>query len=253
MPGVSGALLAINFNIYEKLIDSVTNFFSNWKSNLKFLLIISSGIFLSIVLGSNIINYLITNYYFLTMMFFLGLIAGGTYNFAMNIELKKSDLLISIPLITIILLNFNSSNNIYQLKCNFIDNIVFFVGGFIEAFSSIIPGISGTAILMILGIYNNIIELIGNIFNINYVIENINLYLSFGLGLFISFIISTLLIKYFLKHHHRITNVVILSLCVSSIIILIKLTLNTKFILIELVLGIILLSFGLLISSILDK
>ena len=38
IPGVSGAMLAINFKVYEKLLDAVTNFFGNWKDNLIFLL-----------------------------------------------------------------------------------------------------------------------------------------------------------------------------------------------------------------------
>ena len=37
IPGVSGALLAINFNVYERLLNSLTNFFDDWKNNLKFI------------------------------------------------------------------------------------------------------------------------------------------------------------------------------------------------------------------------
>ena len=50
IPGVSGALLAINFHIYEKLINAITHFFDSKKENFKFLLIVCSGIFLAIIL-----------------------------------------------------------------------------------------------------------------------------------------------------------------------------------------------------------
>ena len=254
IPGVSGALLAINFNVYEKLIDSVTNFFSDPKNNLKFILLIGVGILLSIVFGSNLIKYLLQYYYFLTMMFFLGLIIGGTYNFSKDIHFKRYDLLIIIPIIVfIIFFGIGNKNSIYIIKGNIIDNVVFFFGGFIEAFTSIIPGISGTAIEMILGIYNNIIELIGSMFNVSYVINNFNLYFSFGLGLFISFIISIILVNFGLKKYPRISNVIIFGLCISSIILLIKMTFSTKFVFIEFIIGIMLLVLGLLVSSIMDK
>ena len=69
IPGVSGALLAINFGIYEKLLDSITNFFDDWKNNIKFLLIFCFGIILSIIIGSKIILYLlIINFHMITFV-----------------------------------------------------------------------------------------------------------------------------------------------------------------------------------------
>lgn len=255
IPGVSGALLAINFNVYEQALDALTNFFSNWKKNLKFLLILSSGIFISIVLGSKIILYLLNYHKFITMTFFIGLIMGGTYNFSKKITYNFKTTIIILPLLIIIsfLLNSFNSSNIYLLKNNYKDNLIFLLGGFIEIFSSLIPGISGTALQMILGIYYNILNMISNIFNINYVITNLNLYLSFGLGLFLSFIICTYLINYFLKKYRETTNIIILSLSITSILFLVVMTIKIKFTIIELILGIMLLSLGFLLSTILDK
>ena len=52
MPGVSGAMLAINLNVYEKLINAITSFFDDVRDNFKFLLIFGIGILLSIIFGS---------------------------------------------------------------------------------------------------------------------------------------------------------------------------------------------------------
>ena len=148
-------MLAINFNVYEKAIDSITNFFSNWKKNLQFLLVFVSGILLAIVLCSELLLYLLKNYKFLTMMFFIGLILGGTYNFSKNVNFnKKNILIISIITIFISLISLNNMNNNYILKNNYIDYIMFFIAGIIEVFTSIIPGISGTSLLILIGIYN---------------------------------------------------------------------------------------------------
>ena len=86
IPGVSGAMIAVSFSIYDKLIDAITHFFDDWKKNIKFLLVFGGGIVLSIVCFSNIVRYFIGNYYFVTMMLFIGLIVGGTYSFSRDIE-----------------------------------------------------------------------------------------------------------------------------------------------------------------------
>ena len=108
IPGVSGALLAVNFNLYEKAISSVVNFFDDWKNNLKFLIILGSGILLAIILGSKIVMYLLNNYKFITMMFFIGLISGGTYNFGVNIKYNPA-----------VYWNFASSSRMYSSSKSF--------------------------------------------------------------------------------------------------------------------------------------
>ena len=254
IPGVSGALLAINFNVYERLIMAITNFFSSVKTNIKFLAILLSGIILAIIIGSNIILYLINNYKFITMMFFIGLIIGGTYNFKNNITFNRKNIII-ILIITILLsyISINTFNNNYILKNNFIDNIMFFISGIIEIMSSIIPGISGTSLLMIIGMYDKVLKIISEVYNINYIFNNINIYISYGLGLFISFIINSYLISYLLKYHKDKTYTCIFGFSLASIIYLIIITIRIKFTIIEFILGTMLLIIGLLISVILNK
>jgi len=132
IPGVSGAMLAINFNIYERALDAVTNFFGDWKNNLKFILLLGSGIVCSVIICSNIIMYLLSNYFFITMMFFIGLILGGTYNFSLNIKFNcKSIIVVLLIAILFLVLGIGNFNNSYVIKNNMFDNIVFFIGGII--------------------------------------------------------------------------------------------------------------------------
>ena len=254
VPGVSGAMLAINFNVYEKAINSITNFFDDWKNNLKFILIFGLGILLSIVFGSGIILHLLINYKFITMMFFIVLILGGTYNFARKVKYNyKNILLILIVFLCLAIFSIIGVNNDYQFKDNFFDNIIFFVGGVIEIFASIVPGISGTSLLMILGIYSEVLKMTASIFNFSYVFNHINIYLSYGLGMFLSFIINTYLINYLLKRHKNTTYSIILGLSCASILFLIVITFKIHFSIIDLIIGIMLLVLGLLLSCILDK
>ena len=164
IPGVSGAMLALNFHIYDKLIESITSFFNNPKENSKYLLIFGTGVLTSIIFFSNIILFLLINYRFITMIFFLGLITGGTYNYSKSITLNIKTIIISIFLFTSISL----IHPLYELNNHELNNILFFFGGIIEMFSSIVPGISGTSLLMIIGIYDKVLLMISNIYNDNY-------------------------------------------------------------------------------------
>ncbi|MBQ2872834.1 MAG: DUF368 domain-containing protein [Bacilli bacterium] len=254
IPGVSGAMIAVSFNVYDKLINAVTNFFDDKKNNLKFLLMVGMGILLSIVFFSNIIRYFIGNYYLITMMLFIGLIVGGTYNFSKNIEFNVKNILIIILIIGLMLFIslFNINNN-YQMQGNYIDYVMFFIGGMIEIFSSIVPGISGTALFMLLGIYDNILILFSNIFNISFVIDNIMIYISYGIGMMLSFIICTLVISYLLKKYRNLFDTIILGLSISSILLLIIMTFGNSFTIIHLIIGIILFFVGVVISYLFDK
>lgn len=254
IPGVSGAILAINFNVYEKAINSITNFFNDWKSNLLFIIKFGGGIFLSIILCSGLLLFLLTNYKFLTMMFFIGLIIGGTYNFSKSVIInKKNIILISIIVIALTIISLHSIHNNYVLKNNYIDYFIFFIAGIVEIFTSIVPGISGTSIMIMIGIYNEVLKLSASILNLNYIINHFDIYLSYGIGMFISFIINTYLIKYLFNNHRAITNTCILGLSLSSILFLIITTFNNKFTIIEFILGIMLFVIGLLLSCIFDK
>lgn len=249
IPGVSGAMVAVSFSIYDRLINAITNFFDDKRNNLKFLLIIGSGILLSIVFFSNVIRYFIANYYLITMMLFIGLIVGGTYNFSKNIIFSLKDIIIIfVVIIFIIFISlFNVSNN-YILQGNYIDYIMFFIGGVIEIISSIVPGISGTALFMLMGMYDNILMLFSNVFNISFVINNIILYIVYGVGMIISFIISALGISYLLKKYRRLFDTIVLGLSISSIILLIIMAFSNSFSFLDLIIGIILFFVGIVIS-----
>lgn len=254
IPGVSGALLAINFKVYERAIEAVVNFFDDWKKNLLFITKLGSGIILSIVLCSNGIIYLLNNYRFITMMFFVGLICGGTYNYATGIKCNYSDVLFMILFIVMLfIISYDNIFNSYEITYGFMDNVVFFIGGVIEVVSSIIPGISGTAIHLILGIYDSILMMISKIFDFHYVIMNINLYISYGIGMMVSFIICMIGINYLLKRYPVIFSKIILGLCIYSILMLVIFTFSLKITILNFVLGIMLLIVGLLIGCLLDK
>ena len=77
LPGISSGVFCVIFGIYEKLLDSILNFFSDIKSNLKFLLPIIIGVGLGIILFGNLLNFCIYKFPIQTNCIFIGLILGS--------------------------------------------------------------------------------------------------------------------------------------------------------------------------------
>lgn len=254
MPGVSGALLAINFKVYDRIVESLVNFFSDWKKNLRFLVELGLGIIIAIILFSNGIRYLLNNYNFLMMMLFMGLIGGGSYNYIRRVSYERREYKYILFIVGLLIgVSFMGQMDSYVISNNFNDNIMFFLGGIIEVFTSIIPGISGTAIMMIIGIYDMVLMLVGKIYDISYVINNINIYISYGLGIIISFILGTLLINYLLKKRKRLMEIMIGSFSIYSILMMGVMTFSKRASVIEIILGIMLMIVGIVIGFIMDN
>ena len=247
IPGVSGAVLAIILNVYDEGIDKIVNFFNNPKKNILFLLNIGLGIILGIILFSNIINYTLNKYYVITMLFFIGLIQGGIPNILKEID-KKDYIYTLIIIIIFTIISFLNINNNYILKNNFTDYIIFFIGGIIETCGTVIPGLSSTALLLILGIYNLIIESISNTTNL---VFNFKVLIPFVIGILSSIILVSKVISISLNKYKKKTYSIILGLVLSSIIILIVKTFTYQTTLLELLIGIIFMIVGIIISSIL--
>ena len=77
LPGVSSGVFCVIFGIYEKLLNSILNFFKDIKNNTKFLFPILIGTCLGIVIFGNILNYFLYQYPIQTKSIFIGLILGS--------------------------------------------------------------------------------------------------------------------------------------------------------------------------------
>jgi len=248
IPGVSGAVLAIILKVYDDGVNNIVNIFNNPKKSIPYLLIIGIGILFGIILFSNIINYTLTNYYTITMLFFIGLIIGGIPNILKEVDKKDYKYTIITLIIFTIISIINIDNN-YILKNNFIDYIIFFVGGIIETCGTVIPGLSSTALLLIIGIYNHIIL---SISNISKFIINFKILIPFSIGIISSIIFISKGIYILLNKHKKKTYSIILGLILSSIIVLIIKTFTYQTLLLELIIGLIFMIIGIIISNILE-
>lgn len=245
IPGVSGALLAISMGIYDKSIEYICNFKNNKKESIKYLFPIGIGIILSIICFSKIISFCLDKFYIVTMLFFVGLIIGGVPSVARNIQ-KKDYTIVMISFIFFFLISIGNSSNIYVVTNKFIDYFMFFLSGVIEAIGTVVPGISSTALLMIVGTYNDVINAIGNL-------NNFRILIPFGIGLLFGLILIVKIIYILLSKCENKVYAFSLGILLSSIILLIIKTFRYRVDIIYLIIGIISMIVGIFIGNLMDK
>jgi len=248
IPGVSGSMLAISMGIYDKMINSINNFFVDIKKNFVFLIKIAIGVLISIVFFSNIILKCLDNYYIITMFFFIGLIIGGIKDISKEIEYKNKKVIIS-TMVIILILGLISVNKEINIQNKFINFIYFVLVGFIDALTMVIPGISGTATLMMIGAYDKLINTFSNLFNINNFINNFTIMLPFCIGMVIGIIFTVKLISYLFKRYKNSTYCAILGFGVSTIILMGIRCFNSSYTFFDLVLAFIMFFMGIFLIN----
>lgn len=241
IPGVSGAMLAMLMGIYEDLMEAVTKFFDNKKKNFSLLLNFGLGLFLAIVLFSKIILFLLNNYYEETIYLFLGLIMGTIFHFKKSVNLRgKNKFIFIFTLLLMFILPFWQNQEMFIFQNNFIHYLYVVFLGIIDAITSIVPGISGTAIFMMIGTYQFVLTILSN--------PGSFLFIVYLLGVVIGAILTCLIMYYLLKKWKTETNVVIFAFSLNSLFILFLNVCNV----INLFL-IILFVFGIIIGYIFDQ
>lgn len=249
IPGVSGSVLAITLGVYDKSVEYLSNIKINRKEKIKYLLPLGIGIIISIIIFSKIITILLDKYYQITMLFFIGLVLGGIPEIIKKTK-KENSIITIISFILFFIISITNIDSSYILKGNIIDIIMLFISGLLEAFGTVVPGVSSSALLMITGTYNIIISSIGNITNISNILLNIKIIVPFILGLLLGIILLIKVINYLLKKYESILYSFVLGVLLSSIILLIIKTFQVETTIVELVLGLIFLLIGIIISNI---
>ena len=212
-PGISGGTMALILGIYKELINSISNINyslylilkkegiqSFWKKlNGNFLIILFSGVLSSLFITLLIADSLIDNYPILIWSFFLGLVTASIY-----VILKPTDIfnfnkngiqdwiLVFVSAIISYLLT-----TIPQLN-SLDDSIIFlFFAGIIASCAMILPGISGSYILIILGLYKTMTNAVENF--------EVSKILTFGAGVLLGLTTFSKVVKWgFQKYPNKI-------------------------------------------------
>tara|TARA_X000000368_G_scaffold127765_1_gene100402 strand:+ start:2215 stop:3081 length:867 start_codon:yes stop_codon:yes gene_type:complete len=207
IPGISGGTVALLLGIYKNLIKSLksvnkkTLFYFltlnynklSHQLNFKFLIPVFFGIITSIIFFSKIISFLITDHKILLFSFFFGLIFFSSLKIIYDLKPKSSKSYL------IIILGFSFGFFISLINpINTSDSFLsIFLSGFIAISAMLLPGISGSYILLMIGKYEFMLESISNLY-----LENI---LIFSIGALLGILCFSKIIYWLLNKYYNTT------------------------------------------------
>ncbi|HEI7579600.1 TPA: DUF368 domain-containing protein [Staphylococcus aureus] len=224
VPGVSGGTIALLLGIYNQFIASISGIFSRrfWPS-FTFLIPIIIGMLLAMGSLSNLFNYLLSQHHIPTMFFFGGLIIGilpyllKISNYKRSFTTKHYMMVIAgiAILIVITLMNNGDKHAGETLTLSTGLIIKYFIAGMCASSAMLLPGISGSFMLLVFGVYGTVMLAISEVVKLNF--TGLPILLAVGFGVLAGFIISSKIIQYFLTHHKLMTFALIIGFVVGSL------------------------------------
>lgn len=235
IPGLSGGSIAVILNKYERLIAIISNFFpnlknKNWKAlkdDVIFAIPLGLGLIVGILLFSIVLKFLLANYETITLFAFIGLIAGTIpMMFKTANKNGKPTTLQFLPFVVTLIfalvlafLKISGLVNTEQMVITSIDFstvLILLFFGFLAAGAMIIPGISGSLVLLLLGGYTAILNAVSGLLSAEF-LNNFIILIPFGIGCAIGLIFFSIIINLCLKRSYTATYYGILGFVIGSI------------------------------------
>lgn len=225
IPGCSGGTFAVYVGIYDQLLHALGNIFKEFKKSMVFLIPVGIGLASGILLFSKLMALALEANSFITIMFFIGLTLGGVPNLFKNVKGKTATrsgiasfvIAFAIVIVMLVFQVLSGTNGIARFDIDFGTIALLFGLGFIAAITMIIPGVSGSALLMILGFYTAIVSnVVGNLLDFGNFWYNMAVVIPFGLGavtgvILISKVLEAILRKFPVQSYSAIIGFVVAS------------------------------------------
>lgn len=235
IPGVSGGTIAVVLHIFDRMIDAINHFTKDIKKHIMFLAPLGIGAVVGILVFSVLIDYTLTNYSLPTCGFFAGLVAGSIpliYGMAKSKQPKdKSGAKYFIyTALAFALVIFMSTLKTAEGGTAVVGDVPFalmlkaFIGGAVAAAAMIVPGISGSFMLVLMGLYNVVIGYVALVkdflvtFDLTILVSIIKFCAPLGLGILVGAILISRAIEFLMNKHHTETYYIILGLIFGSLI-----------------------------------
>lgn len=261
IPGVSGGTMMVSMGIYDKLILVLTHFIKRIKEAVALLVPILIGMLLAIAIFAKLFSeVLFPKFPLQTNLFFIGLILGGLpiiYKKVKGSSIRFPHILAFALFFVLVagLAVFGEGNGASADITLSAGNVIKLLGvGIIAAATMVIPGVSGSMIMMILGYYNTIIDTINAFinalkdFDIPAMLDTFVVLVPFGIGVAIGIVAVAKLVEFMLKKFPAVTYWAIIGLIVASpFAILIMMEVGTIGV-VQVLSGVILLAVGFFIS-----
>ena len=250
LPGISAGILAVLFGIYERLVEDVSHLRTKLKEDLRFLVTLGCGVVIGIVVMVFVLDYLMNVYFVATMFLFVGLIIGQLPDLLKITKrgepTKRSHIMwLSVGFAVMMLLLLLEigpggtwGENAIMSSGIIVGVLLSFIAGMVFAVSKIIPGISGSTILIALGLWFWLISVMKG-FELSYL-------LPFGVGFVFGILAFAKVMWYILERYHHQVYYFILGLTFGSVILILAISGATD--LTDILIGICAAVLGILIS-----
>lgn len=229
IPGVSGGTMMVSMGIYDEIISCVTGLFKHMKKSILTLLPYIIGMGIGIVGLARIIEFLFEDFPLQTALLFIGLILGGLPVLAGKVKNKT----IHLPHIVVFVLFFALIIALQLLDgvagkeadlsvISLVSIIQLFAIGILASATMVIPGVSGSMMLMVLGYYEPIIAAINQFIDaliamdFHTILVLCGSLVPFGLGIVIGIFAIAKLIEILLQKYELMTYSAILGLIIAS-------------------------------------
>lgn len=261
IPGVSGGTMMVSMGIYDKLIMLLTHFVKKFKEAIALVVPLGIGMVLAIAIFSKIFSeILFPKFPLQTNLFFIGLIIGGLpiiYKKVKGNTITFSSIL-AFAIFFVLVVGFallgEGVDKTAAVSINFVTIIKLFLAGVVAAATMVIPGISGSMVMMLLGYYNTIIDTINGLLNalaardVTGILACCAVLIPFGIGVVVGIVAVAKLIDYIFRKFSQIAYWAIIGLIVASPFAIIIMMDVASVGVIEIVTGVVMLAVGFFIS-----
>ena len=228
VPGVSGGTVAFILGFYDKFINSLNDLFSNdgnKKESIKFLIKLGIGWIIGMALATVILSKVFESHIYVVSSLFVGFIL-----FAIPLIIKDDMKLLKgnykhliftvIGIVVVSLLTYLNQKTINSIdisvsSLNIGLCIYTFVAGMVAISAMVLPGISGSTLLLIFGLYLPIINGIKETLHLN--LEFVPILFIFGLGVIAGIFLVIRLVKKALEKYRSQTIYTIIGLMIGSV------------------------------------
>ena len=219
IPGVSGGTMLVVFGVFDKITEAISGIKKIFH-NLGFLITFGLGAGAGILLSAKVIGKLFSIFAIQTNMFFIGLILGGIPLIVkIGTSEKKVKPLCIVPFLIsmaiVVVLSVLEKMDIFTMSAenvtgfDMIFSLKMVVCAAIAAVTMIIPGISGSFMMMLLGVYEAIIGALNTL--------NFYVIIPFVIGALIGIIFGAKLISILIKKNKLMVYSAITGMVIGSV------------------------------------
>ena len=260
IPGVSGGTMMVAMGIYDKLIHCITHLFSEFKKSFLFLLPIAIGMGIAVVGGAFTIEKMFEVIPFQTSLLFIGLVVGGLPAIWKNVKgnsIKFGHILAGViffAIVVVMALLGDKEVTAADMTFNLVNAMKLLGVGIIAAATMVIPGVSGSMMLLLMGYYNPILSTITAFlealrnFDVNGMMQGVGVLAPFGVGVVVGIFAIAKLIEIIFSKFPLYAYWAIIGLIVASPIAIIAMGTFPAITIVHILTGIVTLVIGFVIA-----